>query len=359
MTRESVRFFSVVILAVMLLAVLTLSAERQVEERPVQDEGVARSLRIISRDVEYVSAGRAQVRDAAVAISTLNYVQSHISSTQYGYLSSTDPGSLPVSVEECLIQNAGICGNQVEAFMLLVTRLGLQARSVKFFWENRDGKAVSHIAAEVKFGGKWRYFDVTWGTFFVSRPETVDRTHGYDILAFDEVMALREPAKHRITNQSALSYWLQIQSGLDPFEYIKANKSILFGENGSVRLVPKREGTIVHYFPDNKPDFFGLYPDHSTGTFGMTSVVLGNLVNPTKVEIASSRSGCAKNGMIRLKGAKKAMEVPLPSRAGEIIEISSPEPAEEFTLETVPTDPRQPCYVVFTKIDVLSLPQAP
>ncbi len=99
----------------------------------------------------------------------MNYVQTIVSPPRYGVYrrEASYPNYLPViTAEDSLLKKAGICGNQIDAFIKLMSKLGINTREVQFYYENYAHQRDSHITVEVEWEHQWHFFDVTWGSFF-------------------------------------------------------------------------------------------------------------------------------------------------------------------------------------------------
>jgi hypothetical protein len=150
--------------------------------------------------VQWVLAqyGRKLPRGRVLALAALTYVQGVTSAPAYGYRLEISHDKLPgIDVNEIIEMQAGICGNAYELYSEMLRTVGVQVRSVQFWYQGGD-----HIAAEVKWGGKWHYMDPTWGAYF----QVKDR----GILSIREVRALpiKTGVKAEVSNQSLL--WNQI-----------------------------------------------------------------------------------------------------------------------------------------------------
>ncbi len=75
----------------------------------------------------------------------------------------------------------GLCGRRASVFVRLAQRAGFDAHSV-YFERFVDS---AHAAAQVRFGGRWHYFDVTYAGYFRNGP---------DIVSLDELRADSERA---------------------------------------------------------------------------------------------------------------------------------------------------------------------
>lgn len=146
-----------------------------------------------------------------VGLAAMGYVQTNVSPSRYGAL--VKAGEPPPSgTEMCLLTGAGICGNQVQAFVEIVEALGVPARGVQIFFEEA-GRRHSHIVAEVEWGGTWHMFDVTWGYVPLDAAP-------YDVMSVAERRA--RPATVEWFNEG--NPWTRRYrlAGLDPFSYLSA-----------------------------------------------------------------------------------------------------------------------------------------
>ncbi|MGH7232096.1 MAG: transglutaminase domain-containing protein [Nitrospiraceae bacterium] len=258
----------------------------------------------ISRDATYISddltwdAGidRTSLKEFTTALATMNYVQSRVSSTQYGYLSYRKERPLPTSDELCLLYEAGICGNQISVFLSLLSSLGLTARSLEFYWHNDHGIPMSHIAAEVNVGGKWVFFDVTWGAYYKRYPHSRGHKYFIDALSFAEVRLLEDAAKHRVTNSSNLAFRLQEENGIDPFSYIHSAHSALVGKTGVIypALINNNEGDNggQRVRLQGIPDYIGTASDYSTGLKGHLRYVIHDPGIISEIIFTTSGTNC-------------------------------------------------------------------
>src|SRR5262249_15528529 len=100
----------------------------------------------------------------------MNYVQSHVRPSNYLTLVSNKRLPANMNAEKCLELEAGICGSHVETFHKVMENcdITVKRRSVEFYLHDEvNEKNSNHIAVEVFYGGRWRFFDVTSGTVFL------------------------------------------------------------------------------------------------------------------------------------------------------------------------------------------------
>ena len=57
---------------------------------------------------------------------------------------------------------AGFCGSQVVAWRTILEKLGMETRELGFTLSN----TYTHVGGEVRWGRRWRYFDVQAGAFW-------------------------------------------------------------------------------------------------------------------------------------------------------------------------------------------------
>ena len=165
----------------------------------------------IEHEAAYVNAvlkqsGRPQEpRGYVLALLTMDYVVGHISAPMFGHLVTNDPGRAPrgddvqTVAERSLAAGAGICGNAAATFAAILDRLGVESRSVQFYFDTGN-----HIAVEVLYEGRWHYFDPTWGTFY--RPPGPGNAS--NVLSVAEIRALERPYHFEVANHSHA--WKQI-----------------------------------------------------------------------------------------------------------------------------------------------------
>lgn len=132
-------------------------------------EPLAVAVEQVRREVAYAEkygGGVPYSHGRLVAQAAMDYVVEHVSPTAYGYLEIFGgqlPGSSP---DAALGAQAGLCGNAALVFAAIVKRLGLEARSVQFYYDDPGNVADSHIAVEVSYDGGWHYFDPTYAVFW-------------------------------------------------------------------------------------------------------------------------------------------------------------------------------------------------
>ena len=165
-------------------------------EGPSKTPLTDRAVEQIRRQAKHMALGsRSLAPEFFSALATANFVQARMSSLNYSIL-SVEKKKLPTNVEECLEKRAGICGNHVAAFLEIAKRLGLRARPVEFYFRgDKPQKNHSHICAEVYYGGRWRIFDITWGTYFHKPGGALDDLADIDIVtrySYDQGLAQKK-----------------------------------------------------------------------------------------------------------------------------------------------------------------------
>ncbi len=277
-------------------------------------------------------------KEFITSVSLMNHIQRIVSPLRYSVLAGAGE-KMPTTVEQCLESRAGICGNQVACFLLLANQLELRARSVEFYLHGEQPREnTSHIGVEVYFSGGWKFFDVTWGTYFQNRD---------DICSIAEVRKNRVQARDwAVTNQTDQWYLHWRRAGLDPLIYVDhTNLDMLRGRLGSIRLFPVESV----YRPIHQPGFVGL--NTLDQDYGDVSVIL-NSIPTDKTNLKMTISGKAGGGHLliiqgndrlrvsiaSLNPGTHSFELPFQLKAGEV----------RITLEE--ENPRQIGYVVYTAI---------
>jgi hypothetical protein len=69
------------------------------------------------------------------ALSAMNLVEVEVSAPRYGARSDLDHQPLPTTAEENLHYLAGLCQGNVDTFLAIVHRLGLEGRRINFSWK--------------------------------------------------------------------------------------------------------------------------------------------------------------------------------------------------------------------------------
>ncbi len=188
---------------------------------------------------------------ALAAVEAANLVQATLSSARYAYMVSISQHRPPASAEKLAIEGAGICGNHVEAFLAIMSELGIKARPIQFYYTDQAGVRQSHIAAEVSYAGRWNYFDVTWNAVFPA----AEPAEPLQFRSYTEVLASKDPVP-LTDNVNAWTMSVRLQ-GLDPFEYLKARPlSVTAGGVGTVNVPAPTYGTYIEDLHD-LPNYVG------------------------------------------------------------------------------------------------------
>ena len=278
-------------------------------------------------------------REFITSVSLMNHVQRIVSPLRYSVLAGAGE-NMPTTVEQCLESRAGICGNQVECFLLLAKQLDLRSRSVEFYMhgEQPSGNS-SHIGVEVYFSGGWKFFDVTWGTYF----QNLD-----GICSIAEVRENGAQARNwAVTNQTDHWYLHWLRAGLDPLIYVDhRNLDLLRGRLGTVRLFPV--GAV--YRPIHQPGYVGLNtlePD-----YGDVRIILDSI--PTeKTSLKMTVSGKAGAGHLLIIQGSDRLRIPIASLNSGTHRFKLPFKlkAGEVRIMMEEENPRQISYVVYTAIE--------
>jgi hypothetical protein len=290
-------------------------------------------------------------REFLYGIATMNHVQSRLSPLNYSILAKANK-KLPRNTEECLALEAGICGNQVQAFLALVKRFGIRARPVEFYLRGAiPAKNHSHICAEVFYDDDWHFFDVTWGTFY-RRPDGKED----DLMSWREIRQAQDARDLAITNQSDLWYQQWRAAGLDPFEYVDWSEiDVLTGRTGTIHLraTPDLKGRLLIYTPTHQPNYVGR--NSSDADMGSVKVrLVGTDRKPGMLEI--DVLGIAGSGNLRVEGEQGSVSVELRKiKTGQLkLDLSGISTKNDLRVSVMPEKPSGVGYLVFKRITLHS-----
>jgi len=298
---------------------LVVSVKQQVEQRKVVDS---------SSSVDFVKT--------SILISQ---IQSIVSPRKYSELSASGKW-LPATVEECLENKAGICGNQVACFLALAEDLELRARPVEFYLHGDEPVGnSSHIGVEVQFSGDWRFFDITWGTFFRRKGK---------ILNISQVLKMGTTARRwAVTNELDQWYLHWKQAGLDPLVYVDHPRmDILRGRQGNIRIFP----VDSYYTPVHQPGYFGLNSLHKDyGPLGITLKDVPFVSTAFAIEVA----GVAGDGVLTLTQKDRTYRIKIESMkiGNNKFELPFQFHAGDIEIAVQQRNPRRIGYLVYSKIE--------
>ncbi len=178
----------------------------------------------------------------------------------------------------------GICGNHQAIFLELMKRLDILARPIDFYFDKNSIK-LNHAAVEVYLFSKWRYIDVTWGTFWLS-----DKYDLSSMLSIDEVMS---GYGYQLSN-SNLWYLTRINMKkpiADPFLYLhSSNTQLIKNKGGKLSLSFDNEKTINF---TNIPNYIGK----TTADYSPMLFSLKGIKKPVAIDIYINKLGgsCKKH----------------------------------------------------------------
>jgi hypothetical protein len=263
------------------------------------------AIAFIRSEALYASATGAQA-EYLLALSALNYIQSRISPYRYHELPVTERQADP---EQALAAQAGICGHQVNAFLEIGRRLGLVTRPIEIYFRSARGRE-SHVGAEVFWEAEWRYFDVTWGSFF-REPEGEPSA----VLSFAEVAARPDRGRLAITNSANLVFQAYLHAGLEPFAYIgdSGNRIVIVDGHGTVEPDAEHHGGKVAYSLAGMPNFVGIARGYG-GRLGNVDLRFSLPATAKRLSVSVSGSECGP-GELHLHNDDWERRVPLASIA--------------------------------------------
>jgi len=191
------------------------------------------------------------------AESALTYVQSRLSPAVFAAIGGGD------DLEAAFARQAGLCGQIVEAFMQILRGAGVDVLPVQFFYV-LDGTRMSHVAAQVRWRGRWHYVDPTWGLLF---------ERGGRVLSPEQVLALRHPARYMLMNR--LVPWTDANvrrgGGWSPLSYLTAatHRQVVMNGKGTVRPPRSVSGSRATWSLALMPDYVGTYVPYAGKLVGI------------------------------------------------------------------------------------------
>jgi hypothetical protein len=238
---------------------------------------------LTERAINYVrseASSAAQTKDSSntkfryyAALSALNFVQTNLSGVRYNdYLGS--PALKGLNVERAFRLMIGECGNQYEAFATILRALKIPVRQVQLFYTDDRRNHVGHVIPEVRWGGKWHMFDVSFG--FVP----IGEKNRFDVLSFSELRA-GVPYKAMV-NQNAVA--LQRASEFTDVFYWRTtlNLDYLIEGRGTIRpYIDHRGQDGIVFGMQNLPEEVGKMPYDG----GKTGDIRFAVSAPTEMEM--------------------------------------------------------------------------
>jgi len=290
-------------------------------------------------------------REFLAAVATMNYVQSRVSSLNYALLVKAKK-PLPTTAEEHLGLQAGICGGQVMTFREILNRLGVRNRPIEFYIRGRTRAGNrGHIGAEVFYAGKWRFFDVTWGTYYSRSGKANKRVD--NLLSIKEVLATKDAKRLAVTNRSDLWFQQWTANRLDAFEYVTASQmDLIVGRGGVVRLRPTDDPKLGQvYIAKHQPNYIGR--NKRSSDFGSLSMRLTG-IKPNVVRCTITVSGVAGSGKLVIQGKTGAVSRSLGvlKNGDHPFDLSDIETDGELRLTLDSGKDRKIGYLVFKQITV-------
>jgi len=309
---------------------------------------LAKAVEKIRKQVEWFGPNpKRYSREFLFGLATMNYVQSRVSPLNYSHLIKSNK-QVPQTPEECLALEAGICGNQVQTFLTLINKNNLRARPVEFYLrEATPAKNHSHICAEIFYKGQWRFFDITWGTYFIRTDGAVD-----EVLSWEQIKQEKSPRKLAVTNKSNLWYQQWCAAGLDPFEYLDFKEiDVLTGRNGTIHLQDKRKPNLLKttYTPTHQPNYVGRNSlEKDRGSVQFTLLNSNQEYSKLKLDVL----GKAGDGKLIIENQADAISIALSQiDSGPLeLDISELGNKQNLHIRVIPPNANQVGYLVFKQI---------
>ncbi len=291
-------------------------------------------------------------RETLLAMTAVRYVSTRLSPLRYGYVVDMQ-GQKIATMDDVIANEAGICGNQVEATLRLLRKLGLRARSVQYYRAGPKGNE-SHIIVEVLSGGAWRFMDVTWRAWFLRDPKNpLDLVSAGDLAAYGRHAYTMRLDSTSMTGLVAASVTGDVMSYLDGWRH----KVVLHGVSGSVRLLRDRRKRIASWTPAGVPNFVGRTLEVGELAQGAVETVLerGDAKRLRSIQLRQPVVACAEGSIV----ARTAIDGELARRPlrelqsdGHLPLTRSPSVGQDIIL-SVSGPPDEACYLVYSRISAL------
>ncbi|MCH7547203.1 MAG: transglutaminase domain-containing protein [Planctomycetes bacterium] len=289
-------------------------------------------------------------REFWYATSSMNFAQSRLRPARYSRIKHTT-GDLPKSSEECLELGAGICGDQIAFFIKCMDRFDVEMRRVEFY--NRRQPA-NHVVAEVFYDGKWRLFDVTWGTVYRESDAGIA-----ELMSAEDLFQADNPRALAFTNSTDI--WFQLYPHyyeVDPLGYLSwPEKDVITGGAGTINLDPEEASktNTLRYVPSDRPNYFGSSRPSELENLGSLTCALGD-VGPNNNSMTIDIIGFAGRGAMRVQGRQGSLSVPFDELEPGLneIDLSTIQSDGELLLTTEASGEDGIAYVVFRSIELRS-----
>jgi hypothetical protein len=290
------------------------------------------------------STGRQAPHAYTVAMATLDYVQTNVSSAIYAYRGANGLNA-PITAEQALAERAGICGNQVEVYLEVLARLGGTAQPAQFFF-TADGQRQNHVGAEVQWDGGWHYVDVSYGAVFWKRRG--------DLLSLDALLKDPKPMRWAHTNETDAWTGSALLKGWKPYAYLQGytRREVVHQGSGTVTPLVKASTRTVaseDYDLTLLPDYVGTGAPYA-GVLENVSFRLQPPKEARKILLAVRTQGCPAGGQLRA-GSSRVDLATVPWSGQASIALPAGDRGAAVTLSVVSNQPGTPCEIV---IDGLS-----
>lgn len=289
-------------------------------------------------------------REFWYATSSMNFAQSRLRPARYSRIKHTT-GDLPTSSEECLELGAGICGDHIAFFIKCMDRFDVAMRRVEFY--NRR-QSDNHVVAEVFYGGKWRLFDVTWGTVYRESDAGIT-----ELMSAEELVQAVNTRALAVINSTDI--WFQLYPHyyeVDPLSYLSwPEKDVIIGGTGTIHLKPEEDSqtNTRRYVPSDRPNYFGSTHPSEIETLGSLTCALGG-IGPNIDSMTIDILGFGGRGAMRVQGRQGSLSVPFDAlnRGLNEIDLSTIKSDGELLLTTEASGEDGIAYIAYRSIELRS-----
>ena len=276
--------------------------------------------------------------DLNFALEALNLIQSKASTGRQGlYMRLFGAKQISSSnARICITEKRGLCGNHADLMKKVLSYADIPVRSILIYYYSAQNKArTNHAATEVLIENKWRFFDISWGSIWVTNPSNLASLQSFESIT--KAYAVGSPI-FRLSNK--LNSWFQLQysTGQDPFYYLNASQDlfgVIYDDEGTITFSPDTDLGFQHL-----PNYVGTSTGKNTGIAMRWKVSEHGQNLHLKLDVADV-AGCYSNGAVLLDDA--GTEYPLIKGSNNIT-------VPNGGLFSVKRNPDEICYIVFDDI---------
>lgn len=272
---------------------------------------------------------------AFAAIEAMTMVQTLQSAARYSFISIVEKKALgSLSMEECLANWVGICGNHIDLFLHIMRALDIPARTLQFTYDlthNNVTRRNTHIVAEVYYSGKWRFFDVSNGAVYPTDTPLLFKS-------YDEIK--RDLSAKPLLNENNGWFAFRKMVGVNDMDYLKLKHSGVISDMSGQITIDVKSSTKHPEAVERFEDLFNFIGDNQINQKREGISYRFNLKGKHKAKLEMGGVGCVDHPGNRISVAGREFPVSMP-----VIEIDV---EKSFDLKVKHAD--DVCYVVVNQI---------